>query len=60
MTAWIITGGNIHPDNIPERPEKDDLVIAADAGLNNARALGVEVAAVNGGQPVYFYIISVE
>ena len=23
MTAWIITGGIIHPDNIPERPDKD-------------------------------------
>ena len=48
MTAWIFTGGTIHPDNISERPQKDDLVIAADSGLNNARALGIPVAVVVG------------
>ena len=48
MTSWIITGGAIHPDNIPDRPSKDDLVIAADSGLENARALGLSIAAVVG------------
>jgi thiamine pyrophosphokinase len=48
MHAFIITGGAIHPDNIPERPEKDALVIAADSGLDNAKALGIEVSAVVG------------
>ena len=48
MTAWIITGGIIHPDNIPERPDKDALVVAADSGLKNAELLGVEVSAVVG------------
>jgi thiamine pyrophosphokinase len=48
MTAWIITGGAVHPDHIPERPTKDDLVIAADSGLENARALGIEVSTVVG------------
>ena len=48
MKAWIFTGGDIFPDNIPERPEAGDLCIAADAGLNNARALGVRVSVVIG------------
>ena len=48
MKTWISTGGPIHPDNIPERPDKDDLVVAADSGLNNARALGIRVDAVVG------------
>ena len=48
MHAFIITGGSIHPDNIPERPQKDDLVIAADSGLNNARTLGIKVSAIVG------------
>lgn len=48
MKTWILTGGPIHPDNISERPDKDDLVVAADSGLNNARALGIRVDAVVG------------
>lgn len=48
MTAWIITGGAIYPDNLPERPDKDDLVVAADSGLDNARALGIAVDTVVG------------
>lgn len=48
MKTWILTGGPIHADNIPERPDKDDLVVAADSGLNNARALGIRVDAVVG------------
>lgn len=48
MHVWIITGGAIHPDHIPERPTKDDLVIAADSGLENARTLGIKVSTVVG------------
>lgn len=48
MHVFIITGGPIHSDNIPERPGKDDLVVAADSGLNNARTLGIKVSAVVG------------
>ncbi|MBQ7338040.1 MAG: thiamine diphosphokinase [Clostridia bacterium] len=48
MTAWIFTAGGIHPDNIPARPEAGDLLIAADAGLKNAQALGVRVSVVVG------------
>ncbi len=48
MKAWIITGGTISPDNLPERPGKDDLCIAADSGLNNAKLLGIDVSVVVG------------
>lgn len=48
MKTWILTGGPIHPDNISERPDKDDLVVAADSGLNHARTLGIRVDAVVG------------
>ena len=48
MHVWIITGGAVHPDHIPERPTKDDLVIAADSGLENARTLGIKVSTVVG------------
>ena len=48
MKAWIFTGGAIFPDNIPERPEAGDLCIAADSGINNARALDVRVSVVVG------------
>lgn len=48
MKVWIVTGGPLHPDNIPERPDKDALVIAADSGLENARALGIEPSVVVG------------
>lgn len=40
MRAYIYTGGEINPATITERPEKDELVIAADSGWNNAKALG--------------------
>jgi thiamine pyrophosphokinase len=40
MRAYIYTGGEIFPDNITEHPKGDDLVIAADSGWNNAKALG--------------------
>ena len=41
MRAYIYTGGEINAANITERPEKGELVIAADSGWNNAKALGV-------------------
>ena len=40
MRAFIYTGGEINAAGITERPEKSDLVIAADSGWNNAKALG--------------------
>ena len=41
MRAIIYTGGEIHAAGITERPEENDLIIAADSGWNNAKALGV-------------------
>ena len=41
MRAFIYTGGNICEKNITEHPKGDDLIIAADSGYKNARALGV-------------------
>ena len=42
MRAFIYTGGEINATGITERPAKGDLVIAADSGWNNAKALGAE------------------
>ena len=42
MRAFIITGGTIHPDFITEHPTGDDIVIAADSGYENAKAIGCE------------------
>lgn len=42
MRAFIYTGGTIRTENIYERPQKDDLIIAADGGLLNARQFGVK------------------
>ena len=41
MKAFVFTGGNIRPENITEKPEADDLIIAADSGYNNAKAMGI-------------------
>ena len=41
MKAFIYVGGSIRPEGISEFPSADDLVIAADGGYENARALGV-------------------
>lgn len=41
MHAYIYVGGPIDPAGITERPEKGDLLIAADSGWNNATLLGV-------------------
>ncbi|MBQ8208661.1 MAG: thiamine diphosphokinase [Clostridia bacterium] len=43
MKAFIYGGGTILTENITEHPAKDDLVIAADSGYLNARALGERV-----------------
>ena len=40
MKAFIYTGGAIAEKNISERPEEDDLVIAADSGYHNAKKMG--------------------
>ena len=42
MKAFLYIGGEIRPENITERPAKDDLIIAADAGLLNAKRMGVK------------------
>jgi thiamine pyrophosphokinase len=41
MKAFIYTGGAIHPSYITEMPAEGDLILAADSGFSNARALGV-------------------
>ena len=41
MKAYIYVGGSIRPEGISEFPAAEDLVIAADGGYENARALGV-------------------
>ena len=41
MRAFIYTGGTIWPENITERPKREDLVIAADAGLLHAKQFGI-------------------
>ena len=41
MKVFIYTGGAIHPKGISERPQEDDLIIAADGGYHNAQAMGV-------------------
>ena len=43
MKVFIFTGGSIVPENITEKREKEDLVIAADAGYLNAEKLGFSV-----------------
>lgn len=43
MKAFIYTGGKIYPENITEKPKKEDLVIAADSGYNNALLMNVSV-----------------
>ena len=43
MKAYIFTGGEIFHQYIEERPEGDDLVIAADAGYKNAKLMGAHI-----------------
>ena len=42
MKAFLYVGGAIRADNITEKPRGGDLVIAADSGLLNAKALGAK------------------
>jgi len=48
MKAYIYVGGNIVPQNITEKPDKDDICIAADSGYKNARLLGADVQTIVG------------
>lgn len=41
--AFVYTGGEIFPQYITERPEGEDIVIAADSGYDNAKKMGVKV-----------------
>lgn len=41
MRAFVFCGGEIFADYISERPASDDLVVCADSGYKNAKALGV-------------------
>lgn len=41
--AFVYTGGEIFPQYITERPEEDDIVIAADSGYESAKGMGVKV-----------------
>ena len=41
MRAFIYTGGTVFAEYVIEKPEKGDLVIAADAGYLTARRLGI-------------------
>ena len=43
MKAFLYVGGEIFPENISERPEDGDLVIAADSGYENAKRLSAHV-----------------
>ena len=40
-TAFIYTGGTVFDEYVIEKPEKGDLIIAADAGYLTARRLGI-------------------
>ncbi len=43
MRAYIYGGGEIFAELIAERPEHSDLVICADAGYKNAKAMGAHI-----------------
>ena len=48
MRAFIYTGGEIFAENVTEHPKGDDIVIAADGGLRNAKRLGIKPQIVLG------------
>lgn len=48
MKSYILTGGTIYPDNLHIKPDKTDLIIAADSGLNHAKPLGLTPTVVVG------------
>ncbi len=41
--AFVYTGGEVFPQYITERPEGEDIVIAADSGYESAKKMGVKV-----------------
>ncbi len=41
--AFVYTGGEIFPQYITERPDDEDIVIAADSGYDSAKKMGVKV-----------------
>ena len=41
MKAIVFSGGNIRAEFITERPDEDDIIIAADSGLKNAEKMGL-------------------
>jgi len=43
MKAYIFTGGEIFHQYIEEKPEENDLVIAADSGYKNAALMGAHI-----------------
>lgn len=43
MRAFVFAGGEVFPQYISERPEGGDIVVCADSGYNNAKALGVRI-----------------
>ena len=51
MKAFIYTGGEIDCAGITERPEEQDIVIAADSGYKNAKLVAKELVDIfkNGG-----------
>ncbi len=48
VRAFIYIGGGICAEGITERPESEDLILAADAGYFNARQMGVKPSVVLG------------
>ena len=42
MRAFIYSGGEIFPQYISEKPEADDIIIAADSGYKNAKRMGID------------------
>lgn len=48
MKAFVYIGGDIRPENITEKPTDGDLIIAADAGLRNAKKMGVKPSVLLG------------
>jgi len=42
MRAFIYVGGGIDPAYVTEHPKGDDLILAADGGMENANLLGVK------------------
>ena len=42
MKAFIYAGGTIFPNGITEKPTSEDLILAADSGLHNAKLCGAK------------------